>query len=108
WKTRGHDHAPGLHDALLQNGFTPDDPESIMIGEAQKLAVDVPMPPGVRLRRVTSEADVRAVCVMVGSVFDDPHTDEEADALLRRLAAGDGMELWVAERDGEIVSAGRL
>ena len=32
WKTRGHDHAPGLHDELLENGFEPDETESIMIG----------------------------------------------------------------------------
>ena len=33
-KTWAHDHAPGLHDALVANGFIPDEPESIMIGEA--------------------------------------------------------------------------
>ena len=32
WKTRGHDRAPGLADALRRNGFSPDEPESIMIG----------------------------------------------------------------------------
>ena len=47
WKTRGHDHAPGLHETLLDNGFVPDEPESIMIGEAHLLAVDVPLPAGV-------------------------------------------------------------
>ena len=73
WKTRGHDHAPGLHDALVNNGFTPDEPESIMIGEAQTLAVDVPAPAGVHLRRVTNEADVRAMCAMQAEVFEDPN-----------------------------------
>lgn len=29
WKTRGHDHAPGLHEALLENGFEPDETESV-------------------------------------------------------------------------------
>jgi hypothetical protein len=108
WKTRGHDHAPGLHEALLDHGFTPDEPESIMIGEARALAVDVPLPAGVRLRRVTAESDVRAMCLVVSAVFDDPHADEVADALLRRLGLDDGMELWIAEADGEIISAGRL
>jgi ribosomal protein S18 acetylase RimI-like enzyme len=107
WKTRGHDRAPGLHDALVNNGFTPDEPESIMIGEAETL-VDVPAPAGVQLRRVTSDADVRAMCAMQAAVFEDPDSDEEADALLQRLTFDDGMELWVAEIDGEIVSAGRL
>jgi len=108
WKTRGHDRAPGLHDALVDNGFKPDEPESIMIGEARLLAVDVALPAGVRLRRVTTEPDVRAMCAMVAAVFGDPDSDEEADALLRRLTLGDGMELWVAESQGQIVGAGRL
>ena len=108
WKTRGHDYAPELHDALLKNGFTPDDPESIMIGDARVLAVDVALPAGVRLRRVTSEGDVRAMCAMVGAVFGDSDSDEEAGALLRRLTFDDGMELWVAESQGQIIGAGRL
>ena len=108
WKTRGHDDAPGLHDALLSNGFTPEEPESIMIGEARALAVDVPTPAGVQLRRVATEADVRAMCAMQGAVFDDPDADEIADAVLRRLTSGDGMELWVAETEAQIIGAGRL
>jgi ribosomal protein S18 acetylase RimI-like enzyme len=108
WKARGHDRAPGLHDALLDNGFTPDEPESIMIGEAPLLAVDVPLRAGVQLRRVTTEADVRAMCAMQAAVFDDPNSDDEADALLRRLTFDDGMELWVAESGGQMIGAGRL
>lgn len=108
WKTRGHDHAPGLHEALLDNGFTPEEPESIMIGEAKALAVDVPLPAGVTLRRVTEEADVRAMSAMADEVFGDPVSDEMANALLRRLSLRDGMELWVAEAAGQVVSAGRL
>ena len=108
WKTRGHDHAPGLHEALLENGFVPDEPESIMIGEARLLAVDVALPDGVTLRRVTEEADVRAMTAMQDEAFGEPVSDEMADAILRRLALDDGMQLWVAEAEGRIVSAGRL
>jgi ribosomal protein S18 acetylase RimI-like enzyme len=108
WKTRGHDRAPGLHDALLSHGFRADEPESIMIGEARVLDVDVPLPAEVSLRRVTEETDVRAVSAMQDRVFGDPVSPGMADALLRRLALRDGMELWVAEAAGEIVSAGRL
>jgi len=108
WKTRGHDHAPGLHETLLENGFTPDEQESIMIGDARVLSVDVPLLDGVTLRRVTAEADVRAMSAMQDKIFGDPVSDEMANALLRRLAFDDGMELWVAEAQGRIVSAGRL
>lgn len=108
WKTRGHDHAPGLHEALLHNGFTQDDPESIMIGEARALSVDVPLPDGVTLRQVVDEPDVRAMSAMQDEVFGEPVSDEMADALLRRLSLDESMELWVAEADGHLVSAGRL
>ncbi|WP_345633768.1 GNAT family N-acetyltransferase [Rugosimonospora acidiphila] len=108
WKTRGHDHAPGLHETLLDNGFTADDTESIMVGEARLLAVDVPLPEGVTLRRVTEEPDVRAMVAMQDEVFGTPASDDMANAMLRRLALGDGMEMWVAEAEGQIVSAGRL
>ena len=108
WKTRGHDHAPGLHEALLEHGFTAAEPESIMLGDARGLAVDVPLPEGVTVRRVTEEADVRAMSAMADEVFGDPVSEVMADALLRRLALREGMELWVGEADGRIVSAGRL
>lgn len=108
WKTRGHDAAPGLHDALVHNGFEAGEPESIMIGEARLLAVDVPLPAGVGLRRVTTDADVRAMCAMQAEVFGSPDDGAMAAALLRRLDRRDGLELWVAEADGRIVSAGRL
>ena len=108
WKTRGHDHAPGLHEALLEHGYVADEPESIMLGEARLLAVDVALPDGVTLRRVTGEADVRAMCDMQDEAFGDSADGHMADALLGRLALDDGMELWVAEAEGRFVSAGRL
>lgn len=108
WKTRGHDNAPGLHEALLEHGFVPDEPESIMIGEARALAVDVRLPEGVTLRRITEESDVRAMSAIEDEIFDEPVSNETADAHIRRLSLGDGMELWIAEFEGQIVSVGRL
>ncbi|MFF1830274.1 GNAT family N-acetyltransferase [Paenarthrobacter sp. NPDC058040] len=108
WKSRGHDHAPGLHEALLENGFTADPPESIMIGEARALSTDVPLPDGVTLRQVLNEPDVRAMSAMQDEVFGEPVSDQMANALLRRLAQDESIELWVAEAEGRIISAGRL
>jgi ribosomal protein S18 acetylase RimI-like enzyme len=110
WKTRGHDHAPGLHDALVAHGFVPDEPESVMIGEARLLAVDVDVPEGLVIRQVTDEADVRRMMAMQAEVFgDSPEREAEmAEQILHRLRTRDDMEMWVAELAGEIVSAGRL
>ncbi|HET8879147.1 MAG TPA: GNAT family N-acetyltransferase [Arthrobacter sp.] len=108
WKTRGHDHAPGLHEALLQNGFEAEEAESVMIGAASALDADVELPPGVALRQVSGEEDIRAMCAMQDEVFGNPSSDGHAEAILRRMARNDGMQLWVAEHQGVIVSAGRL
>jgi len=108
WKTRQHDYAPGLHEELVRLGFVPDETESIMIGSASALAVDVQLPDGVILRKVDSETDVRAMSAMQDEVFGDPVSAEMADALLQRLAKADGMELWIAEADDQIITAGRL
>jgi ribosomal protein S18 acetylase RimI-like enzyme len=110
WKTRGHDRAPGLHDALVAHGFVPDEAESVMIGEARLLAVDVELPAGVVVRQVTDEDDVRAMMAMQAEVFGDTpeKAAEMAAQILHRLRTRDDMEMWVAEADGEVVSAGRL
>jgi ribosomal protein S18 acetylase RimI-like enzyme len=110
WKTRGHDRAPGLHDALVAHGFVPDEVESVMVGEARLLAVDVELPAGVVVRQVTDEDDVRRMMAMQAEVFgDSPDSAAEMAAqILHRLRTRDDMEMWVAEADGEVVSAGRL
>jgi predicted N-acetyltransferase YhbS len=81
-----------------------------MIGPARDLVRDVALPAGVTLRRVSGEADVRAMTRMEAEVFgdSDAEADDVAAALLYRLTLEDGMELWVAESEGQIVSAGRL
>jgi N-acetylglutamate synthase-like GNAT family acetyltransferase len=108
WKSRGHDAAPGLHEALVEHGFVPEEPESIMIGEARSLAHDVPLPDGVTMRQVTEEPDVRAMSAMADVVFGEPVDPTTPTVLMRRMARDPGMEIWVAEADGRIVCAGRL
>ena len=108
WKTRGHDHAPGLHEALLDHGFVAEAPESVMIGEASALAVSTAMPETVTLRSVRDEQDVLATSVLQQEVYGDVDAEGMTRALMRRLSLDDGMEIWVAEVDGRVVSTGRL
>lgn len=107
WKTRGHDAAPGLHEALLAYGFAQGEPESIMIGPVEAL-LSARSIPGAVVRRVVDEHDVRAMSAMIDAAFGEDTDVDIADALVARLARGDGMELWVAEVDGRMVSGGRL
>lgn len=108
WKTRGHDRAPGLHDSLVGRGFVPEDPESIMIGEARLLAQAVEIPAGMEIRRARTDAEVLAAGEMQGQVFADADWRARAEALIARLRADDAVELWIAVSEGAVVSAGRL
>jgi ribosomal protein S18 acetylase RimI-like enzyme len=107
WKTRGHDHASGPHEALLGQGFVPEEPEAIMIGSAESLAVDVPRPDGVELHKVTHDSDLQAFCQLQATVFDI-EVPPMLQALQGRLGVDPLREVWVAEAGGQVVSGGRL
>jgi len=108
WKVRLHDASPGLPEALVAQGFVPEEAESIMVGPLAGLRASVPIPDGVTLRTVTTEADVRAMSAMADEAFGEATDTRTANSLIARLARNDGMELWVAEIEGRMVSCGRL
>ncbi len=108
WKSRSHDVAPGLHEALVAHGFVPQEPESIMIGELHGLVAEAPHPAGLTVRRVTEEGEVRAVSALQDLVFEGAVSEANADELMRRLNTDPHMQLWAAEVSGEFVAAGRV
>lgn len=110
WKTRGHDWPPELDGLLRAHGFEPDEVETVMVGAADKLAVDVDLPDGLTVRRVDDLPDretvVREAAQMQRDVFG---SGPSGDEVLARLDRMNGQEtFWVAEADGRVVSAGRL
>ena len=107
WKSRGHDALPGLEAALLRHGFVAGEPESVMIGPAEILAGDVPLPPGVRLRRIRGRDDLQRMAQMCAEASGEALPDI-VDSLAASLAGGSAMEVWIAEADDQVVSAGRL
>lgn len=108
WKTRTHDNTPGLAAALSSAGFDAEEAESVMIGEASVLAEAEP-PPGVEVRILTAPEEMRAALEMQDAVFGrQPTADRMLTEILERQARGDAVELWAAQVDGRIVSAGRI
>lgn len=108
WKTRTHDHAPGLERALTAAAFAPEQAESVMLGEASAL-VDAEVPTGVRVRKLTRPEDIREALDMQDSVFGgSPKADSMLSTILTQQAGGASVEVWAAEVDGRIVSAGRI
>ena len=110
WKTRGHDRPDDLPDRLVASGLEPEELETVMIGEAASLSVDVELPEGVALRRVDNLPDraelLDAAARMQAEVFGRGGSGAE---LLARVDSSEGRaEVWVAEAEGQVVSAGRL
>lgn len=109
WKTRSHDHTPGLRVALAAAGFVEGEEESVMIGPAEALAVDIELPPGVTVCRAQGGDDLRKVAGALDLAFGDSSGSEGREDLARRLAGADPLlEVWFAQVGGRVVGAGRL
>ncbi len=114
WKSRGHDLPADLGERLVAHGLVADPLETVMIGEASSLAVDVPLadtPAGpVVVRRILpgpdAEADVTRMLEAQESIFGTGRGPSVASSLAE-LESGSS-EFWIAEVDGRIVSGGRL
>jgi ribosomal protein S18 acetylase RimI-like enzyme len=112
WKTRGHDLPEDLPDRLAARGFVGQEPETVMVGPAADLAVDVALPAGVTIRRVEVGPrlldEVTRAGAMQSHVFGRS-AGRDAQRVSEQLAADPThLQLWVAEADGAVVAAGSL
>ena len=114
WKSRGHDLPVDLGDRLAAHGLVAEPVETVMIGEASLLAVDVTLdetPAGpVVVRRIVpgadAEADLTRMLAAQESVFGTGRGPSIASSMAE-LTSGDS-EFWIAEVDGRVVCGGRL
>ncbi len=112
WKTRGHDAPADLGEHLVAAGLVEEDPETVMIGETAVLAVAGAAPARVVIRRAGETGDlpgdVRAFGVLHRGVFGPDSPNMDAQLLAALMADPTTNELWLAEADSRVVSAGRL
>jgi len=114
WKSRGHDRPADLGERLAAHGLEAEPQETVMIGEATLLDVEVPLadtPQGpVVLRRLepgpTAAADVARMLAAQEAVFGNGRGPSLASTLAE-MESGRS-ELWVAEVGDRVVCAGRL
>jgi len=108
WKVRGHDRPAALPDALRAAGFVPEDEETVLIGRTEAMTGGSPAPDGVTLRRTTEPGDFRAIGELLTAVWDADMTFLGKDLLSRVTAAPDEIAVFLAEAEGEPVSAAWL
>jgi hypothetical protein len=114
WKSRGHDLPADLGERLVAHGLVAEPRETVMIGEASLLAVDVPLaetPEGpVVVRRIepgpAAVDDLTRMRAAQNAAFGSDR-GPSVESSLRELES-DSSELWVAEVGGRVVSGGRL
>jgi GNAT superfamily N-acetyltransferase len=112
WKTRGHDAPADLGAHLAAAGFVAGDVETVMIGRAADLAVEVEIPGDVTIRRVEVGPQLRdevaRAHAMQTHVFGGPG-GQDPTRVADQIAADPGnLQLWVAESGGQVVAAGSL
>jgi GNAT superfamily N-acetyltransferase len=106
WKTRGHDLPADLPERLTAAGFVPEDRETVVIGESADIVERLAgrdSVAGVTIRRTEDRADFERIAAMESTVWDQDWS-WLTDDLVRRHATG-LTEIFVAEADGEVVSA---
>lgn len=107
WKLHGHDEPADLPQRLRAAGFAAQDEESVVVGPIAPLASALPVvPEGVRLREVTTRADLDRIAALETELWGRELTGL-ADGLERELAADpQAITVVVAEAGETVVSAG--
>ena len=106
WKLRGHDLPADLPERLRAAGFEPEEQETVLVVESADIverlrgrtSVD-----GITIGLVNDRADFERIAAMESTVWNDDWS-WLADDLVRRHATG-LTDIYVAEADGEVVSA---
>lgn len=108
WKTYSYDHPVDLTERLTAAGFRAESPESLLLGELGGLIHDVDLPPGVRVRAVTSDADLARIDELMKTIWGP---DRGSRSLAREMRSNpDALDVVVVEEsaDGPVLCAGWL
>ena len=111
WQTRAHDEPADLTDRLRAAGFVPEKPDTVLVGLAAELATGPAVtspPPGVALRWVTADADMRRIAAMESAVWGQDWAWLGENLIGRIAAAPADIAVLAAEAGGEVVSAAWL
>ncbi|WP_431037175.1 acetyltransferase [Streptomyces sp. P6-2-1] len=105
WKTRGHDAQKDLPERLSAAGFVADVPETVFVGRTEDLArLEPRLPDGLRMRDVTSLADLRRIDAMNREIWGERH--DRAEELHRVLTTSpENVTVLVVEADQDAAPA---
>jgi ribosomal protein S18 acetylase RimI-like enzyme len=92
WKTYAYDEPADLGDRLIAAGFVPEDPETLILGEVDRiLQRPSALPSKVVLRDVDEQADFHRIAVLMDTLWNDG-----LERIEEALKAPDGPALTAA------------
>ncbi|MFI6505459.1 GNAT family N-acetyltransferase [Nonomuraea typhae] len=108
WKLYSHDQPADLGQRLVKAGFTPEEPETLMVGRIDELRLDGEPPPGVRLRAVDDAAGVELMMAVHAQAFGEDASMVRHQLLAQLAERPDELVAVVAMAGEEPVSAARM
>ncbi len=108
WKLYAHDRPSNLGEALLTNGFEPDERETLMVLELAHDATGFPATPDVDVRTVRTPSDLDTYVALTERAFGSQPKTAAADLALRLFGSGASTMASIAYVDGKPAAAGRL
>lgn len=110
WKTFDHDTGD-LIPLLLAAGAEPEEHESLVLGDASRLATEPVLPPGLTMRQVTEAVDLERIAAMESVVWGEDWSWLVADLESRLTDTTQPATIFVVEdptADHRVVSAAWL
>jgi GNAT superfamily N-acetyltransferase len=105
WKTHSYDEPADLPDRLRAAGFVAGEVETVVIGPAEQLTGEPPLPAGVRIRRVTDRADFDRIAQLQTEIWQEDWSWLADDLAERQAADPDDLAIFAAEAGSQLVSA---
>jgi GNAT superfamily N-acetyltransferase len=107
WKYYSYDQPADLPDRLLAAGFTPEDTETLLIGEIEGLPHASALPDGVELREVTDQAGIDAMGRVNLEGFGEQADDAFGERVLKEIGEG-RTRMVIAFAGDRPISMGRV
>ncbi len=107
WKHHDHDAPENLKALLLERGFTPSEPETIMAVELSAWALPPAVPPGYEVRPLEAGESLAPLMDLQTAVWSGEKLDWLHESLAReRAASPDGIRFHAVWHEGKPVCVG--
>lgn len=108
WKTYDHDQPANLVERLAVHGFEIGEPEAFLVLDIADAPADLLTPVMLDVRRVADAQGVRDYFAVSQAVFDEDHSDWQAELTRLAVARDPSISVYVAYDDGAPVSSCRI